>query len=310
MKPINKKSSILIIGPGGVGGFLACLFWKVGFQVTCLCSERSYSLLEKEGFHLKSRRFGNFTAHPSCVKTLSFKPDLVVIATKSSGLKDALTSIDLDYLKEVPVIPLLNGFEHLELLRKSFHLTALMATIGQLEAFREKPNIFIHGTPSAVVTLSNEVDINKAVFESVVEVFKALGLEVVIKTTDREVIWDKLTRLNAIACTTAAYLKNVGEIRSDPTLLKQLRTVLQEGAAVAKADGVIVNVEKEMQKVLKVHEHMKTSLHRDVERGDIGELDSLAGAIIRKGNQYHLQCPELEKMVKKVRDNVFKSVRR
>ena len=50
-------------------------------------------------------------------------------------------------------------------------------------------------------------------------------------------MWSKLVRLNALACTTSAYDKLLGEIRSTPALRADLVGAIEEACAVGQAEG-------------------------------------------------------------------------
>ena len=54
------------------------------------------------------------------------------------------------------------------------------------------------------------------------ETLSAAGIPARVGDSEAQVMWSKLVRLNALACTTSAYDKLLGEIRSTPELRADL----------------------------------------------------------------------------------------
>ena len=52
--------------------------------------------------------------------------------------------------------------------------------------------------------------------------------------SEAQVMWSKLVRLNALACTTSAHDKLLGEIRSTPALRAELVGAIEEACAVGR----------------------------------------------------------------------------
>src|SRR3954467_2623455 len=115
---------IAVLGPGGVGGLLAAVL------PNALVVSRS-PLTE---IQLRSRLLGDRTTPVRSVQTLTEPVDVLFIATKATGLDDAV-----DRIAAPPgvVVPLLNGFEHVAWLRERF-ADAVAATIRR-EATRAAP---------------------------------------------------------------------------------------------------------------------------------------------------------------------------
>ena len=55
--PLN----VAVLGPGGVGGFLACMLAREGISVLVLAGERTSHAIAEKGLRLESPNFGNFT---------------------------------------------------------------------------------------------------------------------------------------------------------------------------------------------------------------------------------------------------------
>src|SRR4051812_16494827 len=110
--------SFAILGPGGVGGFLAGALARAGNDVTVVAREATAEAIASDGIRVKSVRLGDFDARPAAVSTLDGPVDALLAATKAVGLEGALGRVA--GLEPRIVLPLLNGLDHLDVLREHF----------------------------------------------------------------------------------------------------------------------------------------------------------------------------------------------
>ena len=276
---------IAVLGPGGVGGFLAAALERAGTSVTVVAHEQTAAAIERDGLHVTSARLGEFEARPRAVSELDAAGMTVIVATKSTGLVGGLERIRGE--PEL-VVPLLNGLEHLELLRERYGDRAVAASI-RIESTRV-------GT-GRIEQTSRFLGIDVAPPSPAVERFAATlgaaGVPVRPMDSAAQVMWGKLVRLNAIACATSAFDLPLGPIRRDPELRAELRACVEEAAVVARADGADVDPDVTMGELDDAHPELDSSLHRDIEAGNPTELDAIAGAVLRAAAGHGLECPTI-----------------
>ena len=82
----HKGKSVAILGPGAVGGFLAALFWKNGYRVSCIVKHDSRKCIRESGIQLDSPKFGSFIAFPEVERRLTIEPEYLFITTKAPHL--------------------------------------------------------------------------------------------------------------------------------------------------------------------------------------------------------------------------------
>ncbi|MEU1449394.1 2-dehydropantoate 2-reductase N-terminal domain-containing protein, partial [Streptomyces mirabilis] len=58
----QERSTVAVLGPGGVGGLLAALVARAGHRVICLAGDETARALRTDGIRVRSGRFGDFTA--------------------------------------------------------------------------------------------------------------------------------------------------------------------------------------------------------------------------------------------------------
>jgi 2-dehydropantoate 2-reductase len=114
--------------------------------------------------------------------------------------------------------------------------------------------------------------------------------------TEAQAMWGKLVRLNALACTTSAWDLPLGEIRSDPDRRAALEACVDEGCAVARAEGAHVDPAATMAELDDAHPELRTSMQRDIAAGREPELEAIPGSVLRAAERHGLACPEIERL--------------
>jgi len=288
-------SRIAVLGPGAVGATLAVILSNAGHEVTCISHENAIKEID-QGIELESATHGKLRAHPKTATLLNNLPDYLIIACKSYDLKSALRSVQ-ELKPESLVIPLLNGHEHMKILREQFGHEQICAAAISIEARRQSRTRIIQKSPFIRITLgADSTDAKKRVrdFISIIEKAKITGIEVQDSNT---AIWKKLVRLNALSLTTALSGKTIGEIRTNSLLRELLRNLVAEGVSISRKVGVDNSIENVMNELDAMPETLTTSLANDLKTGHRSELDSIAGGVLRLGKTLGCDCPILEKTI-------------
>ena len=276
---------IAVLGPGGVGGFLAGALERAGTPAWLLAREETAAVLGRDGLRVRSALLDDaWTARPEVATELRDPFDVLFVATKAVGLAEALDRV------RAPVglvVPLLNGLDHLPLLRERF--PAVVAATIRITADRPRPGVIEQTSPAVRVDFATEGQPDAAAVAAVV---RGAGIPVHVGGTEAQVMWSKLVRLSALACTTAASDRELGAIRDDPEWSARLDRALAEGAAVAAADGASVDPVATRAELDALPAGSTSSLQRDVRAGRETELDAIAGAVLRAGERHGLATPE------------------
>jgi len=115
--------------------------------------------------------------------------------------------------------------------------------------------------------------------------------------SEADVMWSKLVRLNALACTTSAYDKLLGEIRSTPELRAELVGAMEEAAAAGRAEGADVDAAGAIAELERAHATLGSSMQRDIAAGREPELDAIPGSVLRAAARHGLACPTIDRLV-------------
>ncbi|MDQ6774840.1 MAG: ketopantoate reductase family protein [Actinomycetota bacterium] len=285
------SSAIAVLGPGGVGGFLAAALARAHEDVVIVAREPTARTLDAEGIEVRSVRLGEFTARPRAVASLDEAAKVLIVATKANGLREALGRIGAP---PALVVPLLNGLDHMELLRAHFGADRVAAGAIRIESHRPEPGVIVHTSPFLRVDLAADDPALQPALERLATRLRGAEVPVRIGPSEAEIMWSKLVRLNALACTTSATDRPIGFIRSDPEWRPVLVACLEEAAAVARADGAHSRAADALAELDDAHAELGSSMQRDIAAGRQPELDAITGAVLRAAARHGLACPTIE----------------
>jgi 2-dehydropantoate 2-reductase len=287
-------SRIAVAGPGGVGGFVAGALSHAGQDVIVLARESTAELIDRTGLRVRSVALGtDFTAHPRAVDELSEPVDVLLVATKAAGLAGAIERIRVD---PALVVPLLNGVEHMAPLRSRFGEHKVVAGVIRIESDRPEPGEVAQTSPGARIDLAGAPERVQALAAALREA----GLEVRTGTSESQVLWAKLARLNPLALTTSASNRPIGFIRTDPRWRSALEGAVAETVTVARAEGAELDPVETMAELESAHADLGSSMQRDIAAGQEPELDPIAGAVLRAGARHGLRCPTVSWLARRV----------
>lgn len=112
-------------------------------------------------------------------------------------------------------------------------------------------------------------------------------------------LWDKLVFLAPLALLTAHERANFGAVRIGRR--DDLLAVASEVAAVAKADGAVVDGESVVRLLDAVPDSMESSMQRDQAAGLPLELEAIGGAIVRRAARAAIPVPVTARLVQDLR---------
>ncbi len=290
---------IAVLGPGGVGGLLAGALARAGEDVVVVAREQTAATIAERGVRVESVTLGDFTAHPRALARLAEPVDALIVATKFAGLQPALQRIDA---APGVVLPLLNGLDHVALLRERFAPETVLAGTIRIEADRPEPGVVVHTSRFLLVEMASRYESAAAPMRALAAVLSQAGVEArgdwpIAPASEANVLWSKLVRLNALACTTSAYDALLGEIRENPAMRADLLGAMEEAAAVGRAEGADADAAKAFAELERAHATLGSSMQRDIAAGRPPELDAIPGAVLRAGERHGIGCPTIERLV-------------
>ena len=284
-------ASIAVLGPGGVGGFVAAALARAGEDTIVVARPETARVIERDGIHVRSVRLGEFTATPRAVEALREPASTLIVATKANALEAALGRIESG---PGIVVPLLNGLDHMRLLRERFSPERVAAGTIRIDSMRAAPGRIVQSSPFLRIDLASDDPALEPALRELAGTFARAEIPAEIGPSEVQILWSKLVRLNALALTTSVTDKPVGFIRSDPEWRAALEACMVEAAAVARAEGADVDPAARMAELDAAHPGLESSMQQDIAAGREPELDAIPGAVLRAAARHRLRCPTIE----------------
>jgi len=291
-------TKLAVLGAGGVGGFVAAALARSGADVVLLARPETAAALQQSGVRVSSRALGeDFTAHLRVATEAPDSVDVLFVATKATGLADAL-----DRVPQTPgvVVPLLNGLEHLDVLRARFGAERVAAAVIRIESDRPSTGVIAQTSPGVRVDMASARPELGAALQDAAALLRDAGIEARIGDSEAQVMWSKLARLCALALTTSASDRPIGYVRSDPRWRSAMEGAVNETVAVAVADGANLSASDTLAELDAAHAELGSSMQRDIAAGRATELDAIAGAVLRAGQRHGLRCPTVQWLAERV----------
>ena len=286
-----KINKVTIIGLGAIGAFMASELSKVldKTQLRILAEGDRKAKLEKEGIIINDRHYTFSLVTPQ----EEDPADLILIATKYSGLEQAIQDIRGQVGKDTVIMSLLNGVNSEEKLQEVYGNRVIYALM-RISSMRTNEGIYFD--PRAGNIEFGEA-MNETLSERIVaikDLFEAAGIRLRVPQDMKKALWYK-------------YACNVAENQSSAILgipfgawrVSESANALREAAmkevfAVAQKKGIEMGEEEILaqRKLLsRVDYSNKTSMLQDIENKRPTEVEMFAGEMIKMGKEVGVETP-------------------
>jgi 2-dehydropantoate 2-reductase len=303
-----------VLGPGGIGGLLAGLLSRAGHDVVVVVrkgADQSYP----DHVHVESPVYGTFDAGVRHMEHLAEHVDVLLVTCKATHLAAAIESAPAAQIGTPLVIPLLNGLDHIGVLRRAYGQDAVVPGMIRAESTRVAPGRIVHNgwhvvrvengdplTPQQPLQLSIDGPRADEVRAVAAELADA-GLQSQL-WDEGQVVWQKLAVLAPHALATTAVAGPIGAARANAEVLDHMRNGTLEIVAVAAAQGITLNRDRLMDAVERFPDAMRPSMLRDLEAGREPEIANIADPIIRQGQELGVPVTSMEWLRERAREQV------
>ena len=215
----------------------------------------------------------------------TFTPDLIILATKSQGLEDAIKNIKNFVNENTIIISLLNGISSEEKVQEAYpNATVLKSYFIGHSAVRVGNSVTQDGVGEIFIENNTKIK----------EIFDEFEINYQIPEDINYSMWLKYT-MNLFSNQVSAILNmNFGELKRNQAFLKFAKKIILEVRTIAQVKGVknLENLENDALAFLnKMCDEGKTSMLQDILAGRKTEVEIFAGEIIRLGKIFNLPTP-------------------
>jgi 2-dehydropantoate 2-reductase len=294
----------LVIGAGGVGGYLSARLAQARCEVTIAARGAHGRQLAQHGLTLQTSTGTEHVALPRVVASASelHEPfDLVLLAVKWSGLTEALDPLPNLLAPYGVVVPLLNGLTSEDVAASYVGAQRTLAGVAYMSAGIVEPGV-IYETGNTRVGLAAYRPGQDDDLARVSALLSGAAIPVQQQPDYRAMLWQKMVwnaPFNGI-CALAKQPAGVCLERMEPVIKRAMIEVI----AVARAEGVVIP-DQFADLMLGVTRQQfaltEPSMLQDLRAGRPTEVDILQGEVVSRAQKLGVDVPVLSTLEALVR---------
>ena len=288
---------VLVLGAGAVGGYFGGRMTEAGMDVTFLVREKKKRKLEKKGIVLRSPK-GDLSIKPNLITIdkVGSDFDVILFTNKAYDLDEILRS-RFPVKDGAIIIPLLNGYAHIEQLRNRFlnarlfggiaHIFSTLNEEGEIHHFND-----IHSLTFGHLSNADETD-GKRFFDA------CSSANFSIKYSDNITVdlWHKWVLITTVAGATTLFNATIGEIASTKHGIAFITALHGECINIAKSEKIEVRDDDLAQQRRFLSDKESTwnsSMRRDMVINSKIECAHIFLELIKIADKNNVSCPSLK----------------
>ncbi len=287
---------IVVMGTGGTGGYYGGLLARQGNDVTFVARGDHLAAIRKSGLQIESIH-GDFTISPAKATdnpgSLAV-PELILFCTKTYSTDEAAHQIKPIVGKDTAVLPLQNGIDAAERIGKIVGMEHMVGGATWISSAVAAPGKIKQVSDFRRVVIG-ELDRQRTErIQAIYRVLKDTGIVVELSDDILKVLWAKFVFISAASAFGSLTRLPMAQYRAVPETRQQIIRLMREVEAVARSQGIDLDadvVEKSLAFMDNAGPQIKASMQLDVESGHRSEVESMIGAIGRKGREGGVETP-------------------
>jgi len=285
---------IVVVGAGGVGGFLAVMLARLGEDVYLVARGKHLEAISKNGICVELN--GELIcSKPKMVsndpKDFKIDADVVLFCTKGYDLESAVRLVSSVVSKETLLVPLGNGVGNAKVLKQYFNSNPVANGAIYIVSHIKEPGVITVKGKGAFVVIGEDREVSEPV-KKFGEVLKEAGIKTKVSSSITTDVWKKYLLISAMATLTSCYDEPMGAIVEKHP--EKLDAILKEILKVGRSVGAKLSfedIENVLNQVKKVPYDSPTSMWLDFKAGRKTELEQLSGYIVNKAKEHNIDVP-------------------
>jgi 2-dehydropantoate 2-reductase len=287
---VETIKSVAVIGLGAIGSIYAMKLSQYNPNILrVIVDEQRRGRYLNEGVYFNGQRYDFNYVTP---EEADEKVDLILVATKSQGLTQAISAMEPFIHDDTIIISLLNGISSPAAIAARYGwdkvLYAFFVGHGSTRIGNE---ITFDGVGRIVF---GPADMQAEKVERVANFFNETKIDYEIPQDILFALWSKFVLNVGINQASAVLRADYGQFQRNKQILDVALDLMQEAITLASAAG-IKNVEAIMPWCMEFIRNapptFKSSMLQDVEAGRLTEVDLFAGTVCELGEQYCIPTP-------------------
>lgn len=295
---MEEEKKILIVGIGGVGGYLAGMIGRKYKNITLIARGQRKESLKKHGVVLHSDYNGEIVVKVAAVEESAERvheiQDFIFLCVKTYSLEEVCETLKSCIDQHTVIVPVMNGADTAERARNYLGKGLVVPSVIYTTSSVNTDFSITQLGQYTRIQLGTENRKEQEAVRRTEEILKTAGIDCEVCTDIRQAVWEKYIFNCAYNVITAYYLGNVEDIRKEKKRREEFRVLLEEAVSVAKAESVCIRehyVEEEYERFLSLNEGSTSSLKRDVAAGKSSEFETFGGYLIKTAEKQGVSIP-------------------
>lgn len=284
-----------VLGAGAVGCYYGGMLARAGAPVTLIGRPAHVEAVRRDGLLLDTLHFREYvkvdaTTEPDAVADAG----LVLVCVKSGDTEAAARSIAPHLARDATVVSLQNGVDNAARMRPLVAAEVLAAVVYVGCQMAGPGHVRHTGRGDLVIGGQAGSAEGARRAAAVAAVFERAGIPCKVSPNVDGELWTKLIINCAYNATCALSRLQYGRMVASPWARELMAQVIDEAVAVARADGVQLDTDGLVERVMKVGEAMPTQISstaQDIGLGKPTEIDALNGHVARRGAELGVPTP-------------------
>lgn len=286
---------VLIVGVGGVGGFLGSQLHNSEFDISYIARGGRFDFLKENGLKVISqlgdkdiKNIKVFNSFPS-----KDKFDLIISTVKLYDFDKFIKDFKEAKIKDTILLPFQNGIYSEEKITHEFGEDKTFGAVAQISSFVNEEQLIVHKGRLASFFVGSIVNKENKKLRNFCEKCQNIGLDIRLKSNIKEKIWEKFIFLSAYSGITTLTKKSIGEIFTIPKLKNDFINAMRETYNLSKFFNVEFNsdpVDYWLEKIKKMPFDMTSSMYVDYTKDKKLELNWLSGFIVTHAEKFGVNC--------------------
>jgi len=229
-----------IVGTGGVGGLLGALLARRGSEVALLARGEHGRAIRERGLHFAGT-LGEFTVtNVACAERgADIGPcDVVFVAVKTWQLDGVLPEVRAMVREDTVVVPLQNGITAWARIADAIGARFVVGGIIFVNSWVDAPGVIRQLGTLARVVLGERAGGSSARLAAIRDLLAAAGVAAELADDVVRTNWEKFLGFEPMAVVGALSRSSIGTFRAAPAARRVLVALMEEVAAIGRANGV------------------------------------------------------------------------
>jgi 2-dehydropantoate 2-reductase len=283
---------IVILGAGGIGGYVGGRLIEAGTGVMFLVREGRLKQIAEKGIRVESV-YGNIAVPAKAITRSQIdKPaDLILLTCKAYDLASAIETIAPAVGPNTAILPLLNGIAHIEILNEKFGRARVLGGVAKIAVTLTPDGVIKHLNDWRYLTFGEQDGTLSPRVTALKAIFDKTSIQATASENIMQIMWEKIVHLATVAGMTCSMRASVGEIARTQYGAEIMVEFLERNAEIARREGFGPSdaFMEDYRKLFRNKELPYTaSMLRDIERDGMIEGDHVLGFMLKKAVEHKI----------------------